>query len=209
MVRVIYFQNYEENIHSIQGWGIYLLFTENTYRYIWYYYLYNQTPPECYEVNNVLLFFSNWSWTVTASQGDAAPQQDAVEARHPPLQHPFVWRGGRRITPNREWTTNALNEATVYAIRAGSVKRVGVLFTIDAEAFASPSTLLKVNLAICILWAAELVILKPRTDRMKTRRREGGSIPFNDIPGTKRPRTRRTWTINHGYDNKLNLFFLQ
>ena len=63
-------------------------------------------------------------------------------------------------------SANALVDATAHAIQAGSVKRVGVLFTIDAEAFASPATLLKVNLAIG--W--------------KMPRCEGGSIPFNDIP---------------------------
>ena len=78
-----------------------------------------------------------------------------------------------------ERTANALVDATVHAIMAGLVKRVGVL--------SSPSTLLKVNLAIRSLWAAGLVILKPRTNRMKTLHREGGAIPFNDIPvvGTK------------------------
>ena len=77
-------------------------------------------------------------------------------------------------------TANALVDATVHAITAGSVKRVGVLFTIDAEAIASPSTLLKVNLAIRS-GAAGLFILKPRTDRLKTPRPEGGAIPFNHI----------------------------
>ena len=80
-----------------------------------------------------------------------------------------------------ERTANALVDATVHANTAGLVKRVGVLFTFDAEAFASPSTLLEVNLTIRSLWAAGLVILKPRTNSMKTLRREEGAIPFNDI----------------------------
>ena len=73
-------------------------------------------------------------------------------------------------------------EATVHAIQLGALKRVGVLFTIDAEAFASPASLLKVNFGIHSLWATGLIILKPRTDRWKTPRHDGCSIPFADIP---------------------------
>ena len=84
--------------------------------------------------------------------------------------------GSLQITEVR--SVDALVEATVHGIQSGALKRVGVLFTIDAEAFASPATLLKVNLVICSLWAVGLIILKPRTDKWKTQRHDGDSIPL-------------------------------
>ena len=80
-----------------------------------------------------------------------------------------------------ERTANSLVDVTVHAITAGSLKMVGVLFIIDAEAFASTPTLLKENLAICSFWAVGLIVVKPRTDRMNSSRFEGGGIPFDDI----------------------------
>ena len=60
-----------------------------------------------------------------------------------------------------DWrSADALVEATVHAIQSGALKRVGELFTLDVEAFASPASFLKVNLGIRSLWAAGLLIGK-------------------------------------------------
>ena len=69
-----------------------------------------------------------------------------------------------------------------HAIRSGSLKKVGVFFTLDAEALASPENLLKVNLALCSLWASGLILVKPRTDCCKTERQDSGIVPFAYIP---------------------------
>ena len=101
--------------------------------YIWYYYtIYTHTRPESY-VNNVLLFFSNWSWTVPAARGNAAQRQDNKML----LQldtHPYdidlfdEVEDGSLLNADKR-TANSLVYATVHAIKAGLVKRVGVLFT--------------------------------------------------------------------------------
>ena len=78
-----------------------------------------------------------------------------------------------------ERTANSLVDVMVHAITAGSLKMVGVLFIIDAEAFASTPTLL--NLAICSFWAVGLIVVKPRTDRMNFSRFEGGGIPASSL----------------------------
>ena len=64
-------------------------------------------------------------------------------------------------------TADALVEATTHALRDGSLKRVGILFTLDTEALASRENLLKVNLSLRSMWGGGLILIKPKTSRCK------------------------------------------
>ena len=57
-----------------------------------------------------------------------------------------------------------------------------MLFTLDAEVLVSSKNLLKVNLALCSLWASGLILVKPRTDPCKTERQDNSIVPFTYIP---------------------------
>ena len=79
-------------------------------------------------------------------------------------------------------TADALVEATTQALRDGSLKRVGILFTLDTQALASRENLLKVNLSLRSMWGGGLILIKPKTSRCKKERQDSGIVPYRDIP---------------------------
>ena len=139
--------------------------------------LYTHTPPESYNVYNVLLFLV--MDTELYRQLGVTRLWNKVRIHINTHAYDIdlfkeVEEGSLLIVDER--TANSLIEAMVHAITSGSLKMVGVLPSLDKEAISSTATLLKMNLAICSFWAAGLIVVKPWTDS-----KEEGNIPFDDI----------------------------
>ena len=61
------------------------------------------------------------------------------------------------------------------------MKAMGVVAVLDNEAFSSNLVLGKLNVALCIFWAARMTVITPKTYRRETPRLDSGDISFEDI----------------------------
>ena len=88
--------------------------------------------------------------------------------------------------PGRWYSSTGVQQhaanTTVRATRDGSLKWVGVLLILDGEELASREPLLKINITLQTLWACTIVLVKPWTSRVKTERRDDGTVPYRMIP---------------------------